>query len=396
MTLTQMQQEQGLSKLPACFETYYQQIADTWQSHGQQILSEEFILQTLESCYALAPYTSLVVDAARQLRQDPAKVLLVCLLECWIRSGERVSSADYEAPVGTGLAYDFLHLFPAIPTMPESVAHLRGRGVPEDVIAATMGEYDFCVDMCKLRLGRPIFDFGRLSWICNVVHNRLIRIGRLKYDIPGCYTRGYRVYRNRAGEIKLLADGLDVHCSGRLQWCVGFGDPVGGFRAEIRETEQTVTGHPITGREVSRETQTLSKDQWELCLSEADPVLRIHIPSDGSFDPETVEASYARAREIFDTCYPDYPYKAFYCTSWLMSPDLQKILKPTSNILAFQNKFVQVPCYSSGKGVYSFVFNLDTAPESNAALPEKTSLQRAIKEVYLNGDYIHEGAGFFF
>lgn len=397
MTLVQMQQELGLRKQPACFETYYQQIKDSWQIHGQKILSKDFILQTLESCYALAPYRSLVVEAAGQVRQNPAMVLLVCLLECWIADGGNVSDPDYEAPVGEGRAYDFLHLFPAIPTMSESVAHLRSRGVPEDVIAATMGEYDFCVDMCNTRQGRPAFDRGRLSWIVRVIRNQLIRIGRFKYDLPGRYIQGYRVYRNQTGELKILANGLDVHRSGRLQSCVSFEDPEGGFRAELQETEDTVTGHPITGREVSRETETLRKDQWELCLSEEDLVPRIHIPSDGSFDPETVETSYTRAREIFDTCYPDYPYKAFFCHSWLMSPDLQKVMKPTSNILAFQNKFIQVPCASSGRLVFSFVFRMDPViPENLSALPETTSLQRAIKALYLNGGYIHEGEGFFF
>ena len=50
--------------------------------------------------------------------------------------------------------------------------------------------------------------------------------------------------------------------------------------------------------------------------------------------------------------------------------------------------------WSIGKGHFSFVFG--TSPDVDyATLPEKTSLQRAVKKIYLNGGYIHEGAGFF-
>lgn len=397
MTLEQMQQNLSLSKLPACFPALYAQIKDTYEVHGTRILSDDYITQTLESCYALEPYRKTVLEAAAQLRQNEAMCLLVCLLEQWIRTGGNLADPDYEAPAGQGLACDFLHLFPAIPTMPESVSHLRGRGIPEDVIAATMGEYDFCVDMCNTRLGRPAFDRGRLNWITRVIRNELIRIGRFKYDLPGNFLKGARVYRSAAGETVILADNLRIHRSGRVLGSVGHTDEDGSFQAEITETETAVTGHRAVDGIVEKELTTLSKKDWTLCLSEADTFPRIHIPADGSFDRETVNASYERAREIFAKCYPDYPYKAFFCSTWLMSTDLRKILKPTSNILSFQEPFTLIPFRSSGRLVFSFAFQMDAAiPEDLNALPENTSLQRAVKQLYLNGGYIHECAGFFF
>lgn len=397
MTLEQMQQNLSLSKLPACFPALYAQIKDTYEVHGTRILSDDYITQTLESCYALEPYRKTVLEAATQLRQDRALCLLVCLLEAWVADGGNVSDPEYEAPVGEGLAYDFLHLFPAIPTMPASVVHMRKRGVPEDVIAATMGEYDFCVDMCNTRMGRPAFDRGRLNWITRVIRNELIRIGRFKYDLPGNFLKGARVYRSAAGETVILADALRIHRSGRVLGSVGHMDEDGSFQAEITETETAVTGHRAVDGIVEKGLTTLSKKDWTLCLSEADTFPRIHIPADGSFDRETVNASYERAREIFDTCYPDRPYKAFFCSTWLMSTDLRKILKPTSNILSFQEPFTLIPWPSSGRLVFSFAFQMDAAiPEDLNALPENTSLQRAVKQLYLNGGYIHECAGFFF
>lgn len=397
MTLNQMQQVLGLSQVPACFDDFYAQIADSWEAHAARILSESYISETLTASYALASYRDTVLKAAAQVRENRALCLLVCLLEQWIRRGGSPNDPEYAPPAGEGLAYDFLHLFPAIPTMAESVAHLRGRGVPEEVIAATLGEYDFCVNMCASRMGRPAFDRGRLNWITRVIHNRLIRIGRFKYDLPAPYLKGVRVYRNRAGQVAVLAHDVWVHRSGRLLGSVGHTDKEGSYQAKIQETEDAFTGHRAAGPLVEPTLTVLPKTEWTLCLSETDAVPRIHIPSDGSFDRDTVEASYRQAREIFHRCYPDYPYKAFFCTSWLMSPELRQLLKPSSNILAFQDGFTQIPWQSSGRLIFSFVFGMNAAiPENLDALPENTSLQRAVKALYRKGGYVHEGAGFFF
>lgn len=396
MTLEKMQAQLGLETVPACFAQLYARMESTWQARGDLILSDAFIEKTLREAYCLEPYRGLILEAAALLREDNALCLLVCLLEAWIAEGGAVNDRQYCPPKGEGLAYDFLHLFPAIPTMPASVSHLRQRGVPEDVIAATMGEYDFCVNMCRERTGRPAFDRGRLNWICRVIRNQLIRIERFKYDLPGKFMQGVRVYRNEAGELAVLADGLRLHRSGRILGSAGHTDEEGSFLAEIKETEAAVTGYPAVDGIVRREPVTLSKKEWQLCLTGEDAFPRIHIPSDGGFDRQTIAHAYARAREVFDRCYPDYPYKGFFCTSWLMSTDLKEVLKPTSNILGFQEPFTQIPHLSTGRLVFSFVFGLDAAiPEDMDALPEKSSLQRAVKERYKAGSFIHEGAGFF-
>jgi len=396
VTLEKMQQLLGLESVPEAFPALYAEMEDTWKCRMDTVLGADFIQKTLEEAFCLEPWRELILEAAAQLRENEALCLLVCLLEAWIREGGAVNDPQYRAPRGEGLLYDFLHLFPAIPTMPESVAYLRRRGVPEDVIVSTMGEYDFCVNMCLERTGKPAFDRGRLNWICRVIRNQLIRIERFKYDLPGKFMTGVRVYRNAAGELTVLADGLRLHRGGRILGSAGHTEEEGSFIARITETEDAVTGYPSLDGIVQKETVTLSKKDWQLWLTEEDCFPRIHIPSDGGFDKKTIAHAYARAREVFDRCYPDYPYKGFFCSSWLMSTDLKEVLKPTSNILGFQEPFTQIPHLSSGRLVFSFVFGLSAAiPEDIDALPEKSSLQRAVKERYKAGGFIHEGAGFF-
>ena len=166
--------------------------------------------------------------------------------------------------------------------------------------------------------------------------------------------------------------------------------------ATVTETETAITGHPVVKGIVERETVTLLKSEWTQVLCDDDLVPRIHIPRQGSFDAESIQASIDRAREVFATCYPDMPFKAIFCESWLLSEDLKDMLKPDSKILAFQNRFIKVPLKSEGADASDFVYPLPIGYRDYPNLPEDTSLQRAIKQRYLEGGYVYEGAGFFY
>lgn len=398
MTLAKMCEQLGIEKFPAVFERIYEEIKNSYREHAAVILSEKFITDALDSCSALKAYREPVLKAAKKIRASEALSLLVCLLEEWVHRNDSLPGGEYEPPVGEGVEYDFLHLFAAIPRIPENLAYLRGRKVPEDVIAMTMGEFDYCVELFLNKFGRPVFRFDRLNWINRLLHNKMIRIERFKYDLPGNYLTGVKVYRNQSAEVCILADQLEIHKSGRVLGSVGHADAEGSFFAEVTETEKSMVGHRVKADGIVEfDLCELSKEEWSLCLSEKDPVLRIHIPPDGSFDRESIHRAYERARKVFTECYPDLEYKAFFCSSWLMSGDLWEILKPSSNILGFQSDFLKIPHRSSGGLVFMFAFSAGPSiPEDIASLPEENSMQRKIKERYLNGGYIHEGAGFFF
>lgn len=396
MDLKEMQLALGMEQIPEDFHAIYCNIADSWQDRANLILSESYITKTLDNCFALIPYRAEVLAAAEEIRKNPAMQLLICLLEQWIRQGGRPVGDVYTPPAGTGLAYDFLHLFPAIPTMPESVAYLRKRNVPEDVIAATLQEYDESVQLRLLAVGKPCFTVDRLNWLRCVIFNRILHIGRFKYDFPSKCLMGMRVYENARGEFTVLADNVTVHPSGYLLGTAGYTDPEGAFLAEIQETDTAIVGYPAEGPRVMPHTVSLDKSQWRLRLCPDDLLVRIHIPRNGAFDKQTILDSYRRAKEVFKTSYPDMPFKAFLCSSWLMSPDLRSILKPTSNILGFQDTFTHIPFSSTGRLVFSFVFpGCPYNPELFPQLPEETSLQRAVKQRYMSGDFIRDGAGFF-
>ena len=396
MKFSEMKKTLGMETCPECFEEIYEEIKNDWKDHSALILSDEFLMKTLTDAKVLLPYIDTVLSAAAKIRENEALCLLICILEKWVRSGGNANDASYVAPAGEGMEYDFFHLFAAIPTIPDSLRFHRERNVPEDIIEATLQEYDYCFEMCRMNIGRIAFDRGRLGWIRLTIQNKLIRIGRFKYELPTPRLNGARVYKNAKGEILVLADGLHMHKSGQVLGSIYCEDETDSFVAEIEETENEIIGHVITDGEVAREKTTFSKDEWEVCLSKEDPVIPVHIPREGAFDTESVEKAYEQLREIMAKCFPDMPYKAIHCHTWMLSRDLRKVLKPESNILAFQNKYIHYPSLSAGTWVFGFVFPGEKGIADIENLSETTSLQRNVKTLYKNGGAIYDDKGFFF
>ena len=113
----------------------------------------------------------------------------------------------------------------------------------------------------------------------------------------------------------------------------------------------------------------------------------LHIPSDAVFTPENVDASLSAARELLGKVYPDYRDADYVCDSWLLSPELGKLLRPGSNIASFQNRFRITKVEPAAKDFYGWLFRVkeDTPVEE---LPELTSLQRSVKQHVLSGGSI--------
>jgi GNAT-like C-terminal domain/N-acyltransferase N-terminal domain len=115
--------------------------------------------------------------------------------------------------------------------------------------------------------------------------------------------------------------------------------------------------------------------------------LAIHIPEDGtSLTPAAVDASLARAREVF----PEYDEAC--CTSWLLDPQLREYLPPDSNILRFQRRFTASGESGVEERILEFVFH--ALPDTDlAALPQESTLQRAVVAHLRSGGRWHYVAG---
>lgn len=119
------------------------------------------------------------------------------------------------------------------------------------------------------------------------------------------------------------------------------------------------------------------------------PVLNIHIPEGEPLTPHEVSRSFLLARKFFR----GIP-SVYICCSWLLYPGLDQILKPESNILAFQRLFHIYEVDEESREAEKRIFNrLETNPD---AYGEETSLQRAAKALLRNGGRLGSGCGVFF
>jgi hypothetical protein len=227
----------------------------------------------------------------------------------------------------------YAHLY--LTMVPLTLAFHRSRGVPEDVSWATLA------------------DLGRHMEINRKLH------GTVGVDEPWWMTLHLR------GE---------VYQCGRLQYQVHLIGPAGEYYWYPDEAAQE--------RGVG----------WR----RGDPALGVHIPEAGRLDPELCDASLDQARELMKICFPEPDRRIATCASWLLDEQLAEYLPAGSNIMRFQRRFEVIPGgwpHNYDDGLLSFVFHRKE-PDLDA-LPQETTLQRAVVAHLRGGGHWHGRTGWF-
>jgi hypothetical protein len=225
------------------------------------------------------------------------------------------------------------------------------------------------------------------GWLQNHFRGELYRLGRLQY-VPRAANDYNTVYRHRHdGRVVMLArDGQEYRRDGHCQGAGGLVDEEGAWVARMKATSTYVVGHAIDPEAATAAAKPihLQRKEWESALLPGDPLLEMHIPGEVSLDFEACGASLTQALKFFPKYFPDKPFKAFRCTSWIFDPQLKQMLPPTSNLVRFLSEFYLYPIPSDGWSAVRFIFHVDIAHGSGTAvldgLPRKTALQRALLE----------------
>lgn len=149
--------------------------------------------------------------------------------------------------------------------------------------------------------------------------------------------RNVRVHRKREG-----VGGLGV-----MWWLMLH------FRGVIYQLGRLQFELQFAGKEIAE-----SMRAYGIAADEKTHVLSIHIPDFmGSMDHDSCSESIRRAAQFFPMHFPDWPVEYAVCNSWLLDPQLKDILRPTSNIIRFQNRFtIADGSYDSSDSVMQFVF----------------------------------------
>ena len=153
-----------------------------------------------------------------------------------------------------------------------------------------------------------------------------------------------------------------------------------------------MTGHPITVRGVAlREPVELPCADWWQVLEPGDPVLHVHIPVGGPMDHGECGEAMRWAARWFPEHFPEWPFLAYCCNSWLLDTQLQEFLPPESNIARFQREMYLFPTITSDENLVGPIFQC--MPEFAAAMPRQTALQRALAEYREAGNKLRASGG---
>lgn len=146
-----------------------------------------------------------------------------------------------------------------------------------------------------------------------------------------------------------------------------------------------------TPRQMSLNLFRIGELEYELWEWKGQKAMALHIPSDAKILPDKVSQSLKDAEAFMEQFYPEYAKVPYTCDSWLLSPRLQEVLAPDSNIIQFQERFIIEETRWDAMDVLEWVFKNPKCPLEE--LPEDTSLQRKMKEMLLRGEKIGVGFG---
>ena len=129
----------------------------------------------------------------------------------------------------------------------------------------------------------------------------------------------------------------------------------------------------------------LNEKEYKECI-------KIHIPSGEKLLEKQVKDSITKSKKEIIKYY-NLENPEYYCSSWLLSPSINRILDRNSNIAKFYNMFEIIDEKDGLDDVLNFVFNVKNITQYSQ-LKEDTSLQRKIKEMLLRNGKITIGVGY--
>lgn len=351
------------------------------------ILDKDNILKLEEKYGFLGEHIDPLFECADSIAPDSSLSIYGGYVAAYLAKKDIEEARRVSVPIpDENSAMRYFPLLVLCAALPYGIEKYRARGFSEDEIYETIHptfksrlaiSYD---DTKKMGLDAPGFSWLRLYAIAGVFPAGVFNV------TPKYFRSGALLIKNRlSGEIVPLLSGT-FHRTGMPIACDGFNDLEGSFEADVSESEDAFFGYPAKNSRATRERCEYRKSEWERLLSKGDGYAGLHIPRGADLSLESMKESFDLAINLTRERYPEYNAKAVFCTSWMLDPRLKELLGENSKISGFINQFIKFPAPSSNRDIFGFVFPRYCTEYDK--LPEDTSLQRKIKELYLSGEYI--------
>jgi len=241
------------------------------------------------------------------------------------------------------------------------------RRIDPAVSRATLADLELWMRHYRNKHGA--WGLAEFNWLRGHFEGKIYALGRLQFELTN-FSFDYRLLQQRQTERLILLGNV-----GQTQDAQHFsGTPV----------------HP-TGRILGHTIQ-LPKSEWKQILQKGDPTLAIHIPATGPMDFDACGDSLQRALEFFPRHFPDYPFAAFTCHSWLLDSQFEDYLPARSNIVRFLREMYLFPVPdSSDTQTMDRVFG--EKPRDLTQAPRNTTLRRAVLDHMLKGGNWYDAGG---
>lgn len=355
------------------------------------------LLDSLQRDYDLfGSYYDLARQCGEQLNKDAIRSAWVKTAAAYFRAVEFTLAKSVPVPEADGTVYtSMLPLYVLLPQIPGSMAEYRRRGFSEEEIQQHIKVYKESIAFVEDHTGLPGIDARYFGWTAHFAKTQIVEVEGLQYEMRTLPKQVTYLRENATGQVVPVMSSGTFHRTGvQALGSAGYTDEDGAFTCTFREDGENYYGHAAYDCVVSPEEQTFPKKDWQCLIRPGDPCLGMHIPAKADISQVAMNRSIAAAQKLIAERFEEFGGSRIYCSSWLLDPQLGRLLGENANITAFQNRYIRFPQKSSGMHVFGFAF--PKRYKSFETLPEDSSLRRKLKQLYINGGYIYGYAGMIF
>lgn len=378
-------------------ETYPEELEAVYAQNPALPITEEMLRRWQAELNLFGQFFDDVLRGYRDLLTKPQELAWTATICLYLQSANRAQARTLLLPQADGSpARDMIPLFLLLSRVDRAMEEYRRRGFDDNQVRELMGVFQADFRSNIRHCGRPGVNKSYYDWTMLFMYCALLPCRGFKFDIRKNPTMATLLRNKTTGDPAVLVHDTLIHKSGHRLGTAGCIDEDGAFTPTLEETPDAWIGY-AAGKDglVLPEKQTFSKAQWEVVSRPGDTVLGIHIPRGMDIRPEAVRYAIDGVMEHIRNYYPEYDVKAIHCSSWMLNPELGDIVGHQSKLAVFSDLFCRYPTVSNGKAIFGFVFEKGSNPDL-VTLPENTSLQRAIKQRYLQGGYVHVFGGYIF
>ena len=222
----------------------------------------------------------------------------------------------------------------------------------------------------------------RYGWISRHLCAKIFRLGRLQFE-QTTFRFPYTIYF----DTKLLQYRAFAQADVVFDADGYIGD--GPYSTTYSTAKGFLLAHEVNQKlgSISLEPIAVSTCELTLICTQNTPVISVHIPEGEALTPSLVDASFTLAQKMLNPT-------LYVCDSWLLDPELRRVLPVDSNIIHFMNRFLKFPISFTTPQIYERVFGFGVTLSDVLAWQCTTSLQKKVQSHIHSGGEFHTMGGY--